>query len=552
MKDAGRSRSSEDLEASLRDAFDDTRLAELPAGFFDPWPEALPARPRFSFSPRPRVVAAAAIAASLIVGTGWIALGPASTPIAVAPTASAISTAIASTSPSAWPGSSLPPGVVAWTDATPPPSAAPTPPSADGLPACSLVSLDLRFTGWEGVSGGTIMGGVIVGEPDPGAPRCALAPIATLWVLDGRGQTLSIATGSTPYPPILPVVIDPGLPLPPEHDALLVGQASFGFVWSNWCGQDPGPRGTLVISVPRSRVRRLAIDLQEPTCTSAGAPSTMTVQPIEPAEPPDAAPPPWSVLTTSVQAPSVAVAGVTLRYFVTVRNPTDQPVPLDPCPAYVQRLFSGNATLADGRFLLNCPAAPTIPAGGSVTFEMLVDIPSDAPAGPGILFWAGDGVYGLPGPKLPITIAPPGTAIGSVPPATLSPSQDQLDRVEATRIATAFETARAAGAWPEAWAVLSPFSQKRFGSLSAFGGTEAADNAAGAADFVIGDPSRDPDLLDPAFLGEALFFDLKGNAQLERAWLVGVRYPGVTGASAGSEDLVVAPLADGTWRVWIR
>jgi hypothetical protein len=150
---------------------------------------------------------------------------------------------------------------------------------------------------------------------------------------------------------------------------------------------------------------------------------------------------------------------------------------------------------------------------------MLLNAPLP-PAGPAILFWAGDGVYGLPGPKLPITIAPPGTVPGSVPPATLP--------------------------------LLTALSKSGIASYAAFVRAETHVQASRGTDFVIGDPRREPDLLDPAFLGDALLFDLKGNGQLERASLIGVRYPGVDGASAGSEDLVVAPLADGTWRVWVR
>jgi hypothetical protein len=60
------------------------------------------------------------------------------------------------------------------------------------------------------------------------------------------------------------------------------------------------------------------------------------------------------------------------------------------------------------------------------------------------------------------------------------------------------------------------------------------------------------DLLAPEFLGNELFFDLKGKAQLERTWFVSVAHPDVRGVSAGSEDLAVAPMIDGSWRVWVR
>ena len=134
----------------------------------------------------------------------------------------------------------------------------------------------------------------------------------------------------------------------------------------------------------------------------------------------------------------------------------------------------------------------------------------------------------------------------------MPPSRDQLDLVEAKRVSAAFETARAGGDWQAAWQLLSSFSQAKIGSIDAFIHAETAFNLQGGSTFVVADPSKDRDLLAPGFLGGDLFGNLKGNGQIERAWFVGVAHPDVSGASAGSEDLVVAPLIDGTWRVWVR
>ena len=101
--------------------------------------------------------------------------------------------------------------------------------------------------------------------------------------------------------------------------------------------------------------------------------------------------------------------------------------------------------------------------------------------------------------------------------------------------------------------MLSPFSQKKFGSVEAFIRGETAYNAKGGSTFVATEPARNGDLLTPEFLGIDLFFDLKGNTEIERAWFVAVVHPDVSGASAGSESLIVAPLRDGgSWRVWVR
>jgi len=309
-----------------------------------------------------------------------------------------------------------------------------------------------------------------------------------------------------------------------------------------------------------SAASRSSVDAAEPIATAGSTLAPGVVAWIDatpapsppPSEAPEPSPPTWADLVGHVEVPSVVVAGETLHYQVTLRNDGDQPVPLDPCPIYVERLWGGNTTVAEPRYLLNCAAASPIQPGGSTTFEMVLDIPVNAPPGPGVLLWGTDG----PGPssqKQPITIAPPGSALGSVAPATIPPTRDELDLAEAKRVATAFETARAGGDWQTAWQLLSPFSHKKVGSLEAFIRGETAYNAQGGSTFVAADPTRSGDLIAPEFLGTDLFFDVKGNADIERAWFVGIAHPDVSGSSAGSESLVVAPLRDGgAWRVWVR
>jgi hypothetical protein len=505
-------------------------------------------------APRTQVPAAvmAAVVASLVVAAVLV-LRPSGVPLGVsAPSSSPASgSSVAASEPTATAGSTLSPGVVAWIDARPSPSPPPADRPTAGLPACSADALDIRFTGWSG-AGGSLQGGIVMSEPDETAPVCVLSGVATVSVVDAGGRAMAIDVGPVPNPSPAPVVVEPGLPLPPEHEALLVGQAGFSLYWSNWCGADPGPSATLVVGLPGSGTRPLAMGVEAPRCDSAADRSVMTVAPIEAAEAPEPSPPPWAELVGHVEVPSVVVAGETLHYQVTLRNNGDQPVPLDPCPAYVERLWSGSTLVAEPRYLLNCAATSSILAGTSTTFEMLLDIPADAPPGPGILLWGTDG----PGPsseKQPITIAPPGSALGSVAPATVPPTRDELDLAEARRVATAFETARAGGDWQTAWQLLSPFSQKKFGADEAFIRDETTYNAQGGSTFVAADPTRSGDLIAPEFLGTDLFFDLKGNADIERAWFVGISHPDVSGASAGSESLVAAPLRDGgTWRVWVR
>lgn len=143
--------------------------------------------------------------------------------------------------------------------------------------------------------------------------------------------------------------------------------------------------------------------------------------------------------------------------------------------------------------------------------------------------------------------SPSPTPIPSPSPTAEPASSD--DAATARLVATQFETARASGDWATAWSMLAPYSQAVIGSLAAFEELERAYNAAGGSTFTIQDPTRDPDLLNPEFLGQA-YLDAAATADMDRAWLVFVDHPKVRGASAASIGLLVAPI-DGRWSVWI-
>ncbi len=105
---------------------------------------------------------------------------------------------------------------------------------------------------------------------------------------------------------------------------------------------------------------------------------------------PAAATGPQSALTGSISAPASAARGQVYRYTVTLANPTDQDIPLSPCPSYSQSLSQpagDGSTGSSGTWLLNCAAAGAIPAHGRVTFEMQLSVPDTMVAGPAKLFW---------------------------------------------------------------------------------------------------------------------------------------------------------------------
>ena len=122
---------------------------------------------------------------------------------------------------------------------------------------------------------------------------------------------------------------------------------------------------------------------------------------------------------------------------------------------------------------------------------------------------------------------------------------------EAVNLVSKLEVARVAGDWAEAWAVLSPLSQARIGSLEAFAALESAYDAKGGG-FVIDDVVDGPfDEATRGYIGSELLDDLVGaGGDPSRAWLVYVTHPDEDGASASSVAYLVAEVGAG-WRVWI-
>lgn len=96
-------------------------------------------------------------------------------------------------------------------------------------------------------------------------------------------------------------------------------------------------------------------------------------------------PSPLRSLTAAIEAPDNVTAGSTLGYVVDLTNRSNQPVPLEPCPAYLQA--APLPTPVKDIEALNCAAAGSLPAHGTVRFEMRMPIPADAPAGEVKIFW---------------------------------------------------------------------------------------------------------------------------------------------------------------------
>jgi Protein of unknown function (DUF4232) len=93
-----------------------------------------------------------------------------------------------------------------------------------------------------------------------------------------------------------------------------------------------------------------------------------------------------SPLTARITAGPTARAGTDFGYLITLTNPTAKPVPLRPCPSYAEFLggLTGPSTAKSylvKYYYLNCSTVQAIPAGGSVTYQMKLPLPSGLPAG---------------------------------------------------------------------------------------------------------------------------------------------------------------------------
>ena len=82
-----------------------------------------------------------------------------------------------------------------------------------------------------------------------------------------------------------------------------------------------------------------------------------------------------------MSAPAQVHAGERLRYTITLRNITGEPVTFgSACPSYFESGGRADQLLAKEGYALNCHPVGAIPAGGTVTFAMeLAVLPSAAP-----------------------------------------------------------------------------------------------------------------------------------------------------------------------------
>lgn len=206
--------------------------------------------------------------------------------------------------------------------------------------------------------------------------------------------------------PEFPAVVKPASSL----RALAPGAgATLSIDWDNWCPPG-GLSGKPAIAPKAMRVTlpggggSIEISYNAvTTCSEPRSPSTIGVRPFQPEILPGGRP--WSRVpliarvVSSAGAPVStlrAVRGSILRYVVELRNAsTNETLQFGTCPLFVQELAPKGSIEA---YQLNCARAHAVPPGGSIRFDIQLDIPSDAPLGDNGLFWELDPL-GVQGPE---------------------------------------------------------------------------------------------------------------------------------------------------------
>jgi hypothetical protein len=261
-------------------------------------------------------------------------------------------------------------GVVAWVDRPAPPYTAPQPtplPYPTAAPACRVDQV--RATG--------ATSGVATGNVDErltftniSRTSCLLSGFPTVSALAPSGQRLRLRH-VTPSPRgtffglLVPAAMPPGrhvfLDLATEDVTCRIGRP---FVYHDLTFRLPDGRRLLT----HTRLTRLCGGWQ---ISRFGLPerTTATVPP---------SPGSLDALRVSLSLPPSARAGTTLRYLVTIANPTDTAVRLEPCPSYTQAVYLQIESIVhqmSPTLFLNCDAVRLIAPGRRVRYEMRLRLP---------------------------------------------------------------------------------------------------------------------------------------------------------------------------------
>ena len=259
------------------------------------------------------------------------------------------------------------------------PTAASSPPPASASSAIAGVTLEpcrasnLSVTaGFGGAAAGNVSNPFVL--TNTGSAGCVLQgyPSRLQGWQDGRWQDLRFTQGTffiEEDPSPSPVDLAPG------------GQAELILGTEDACnGGDVGASklfSRLLVTLPD----QTTLELNEAINTFCGLDvSSFHPLPIPQSSAPISSPGPLSGLQVQMHAPTTATAGTTLSYTVTVSNPTDADIALDPCPRW-QALID-NPVGPDGMTQvsgpLDCATTPSVSAHGGFTVQTRINVPTAA------------------------------------------------------------------------------------------------------------------------------------------------------------------------------
>jgi len=166
------------------------------------------------------------------------------------------------------------------------------------------------------------------------------------------------------------------------------GHASLRMDWSGpFCAQIAGPL-EFAIELPNhgGRLRAPIKATDRPMCNPGEVKPNVTgglftsgfSEPVKAFSPPGS---PISRLTATAQPPATLTPGRPFTFHVVLANPTTSAIELSPCPGYVLELFSmgdasHEAVNTNQLYRLNCRPTETVPATGTLTYEMQATVPS--------------------------------------------------------------------------------------------------------------------------------------------------------------------------------
>ncbi|HYU50260.1 MAG TPA: DUF4232 domain-containing protein [Candidatus Limnocylindria bacterium] len=300
--------------------------------------------------------------------------------------AGCVSSAGSSAAKQAAPAPSLSPtlpaaaAIVPWSSQTPAPLATPSPTTVVDAPVCQATQLDAGDGGWEGATG-SLLGGFLIRNTSH--EPCRLEGRPAIKIVDAEGRSLDVRTVPAPSPSPRPIVLGPKQAAPVLNEEPSRGLASETLQWFNWCGSAPKEPLKLTVTLPEGGVLRVPISFGggTPRCDEPTAPSVLSVAPFEETSGPSATEPPAvpaQSLELTLVVPEHATAGQRLDYVAILTNHTTDPIALDPCPAYEERLNTSGGPVV-GDYILACATVPVIAPGASVRFAMELNLPVALP-----------------------------------------------------------------------------------------------------------------------------------------------------------------------------